>query len=259
MSREIRHAYAASTLNRSRVEITTNHHNDTDLVSYRLNNLMTRKHAATRKFGFTLAEVLITLGIIGVVAALTMPILIKNYQKHVLMTQIKKTVTTLQNGIKLVLLSENADEICNTSYADCIYRSGHTGYSESLDIYPDFNKMAEFLKFEKAYEDWKLPFVGTIPSDSYYVLKSGAYVISAPQAAYKMIFNIDVNGSKGPNRFGYDIFEIDFSQFGSVDCNSLDPQDLKYYCSGSPIQKEDELGRACCICYFMQNGWKMNY
>ena len=35
------------------------------------------------KFGFTLAEVLITLGIIGVVAALTLPSLVTNYQKQV--------------------------------------------------------------------------------------------------------------------------------------------------------------------------------
>lgn len=34
------------------------------------------------KKGFTLAEVLITLGIIGVVAALTMPSIIANYQKR---------------------------------------------------------------------------------------------------------------------------------------------------------------------------------
>ena len=33
------------------------------------------------KKGFTLAEVLITLGIIGVVAALTMPALINSYEK----------------------------------------------------------------------------------------------------------------------------------------------------------------------------------
>ena len=35
-----------------------------------------------KKRAFTLAEVLITLGIIGIVAALTMPTLIGNYQKN---------------------------------------------------------------------------------------------------------------------------------------------------------------------------------
>ncbi len=43
-----------------------------------------------KNFGFTLAEVLITLGIIGVIAALTLPNLIANYQKKVWATQLKK-------------------------------------------------------------------------------------------------------------------------------------------------------------------------
>ena len=36
-----------------------------------------------KRFAFTLAEVLITLAIIGVVAAMTMPVLIGKYQEHV--------------------------------------------------------------------------------------------------------------------------------------------------------------------------------
>ena len=45
---------------------------------------------------FTLAEVLITLGIIGVVAAMTMPALIANHRKTVLKTQFKKAYSELQ-------------------------------------------------------------------------------------------------------------------------------------------------------------------
>ncbi len=50
--------------------------------------------------GFTLAEVLITLGVIGLVAALTMPSLIAHYQKKVLVTQIKKAYSTLNEGFR---------------------------------------------------------------------------------------------------------------------------------------------------------------
>ncbi len=56
-----------------------------NLVPYSPITLLPSKKAA-----FTLAEVLITLGIIGVVAALTMPNLIANYQKKVWTTQFKK-------------------------------------------------------------------------------------------------------------------------------------------------------------------------
>lgn len=51
--------------------------------------------------GFTLAEVLITLGIIGVVAAITIPSLISNYQKKSTVTQLKKTYATISNAIRL--------------------------------------------------------------------------------------------------------------------------------------------------------------
>ena len=48
-----------------------------------------------KKFAFTLAEVLITLGIIGVVAAMTMPSLIANYQEKQRVSQLWRT--TLKN------------------------------------------------------------------------------------------------------------------------------------------------------------------
>lgn len=48
---------------------------------------------------FTLAEVLITLGIIGVVAAMTLPSLVANYKNKVLANQTKKTYSTLLNAM----------------------------------------------------------------------------------------------------------------------------------------------------------------
>ena len=45
--------------------------------------------------GFTLAEVLITLGIIGIVAALTIPTLISKYQERVTITRLKESYSML--------------------------------------------------------------------------------------------------------------------------------------------------------------------
>ena len=50
--------------------------------------------------GFTLAEILITLGIIGVVALLTVPTLINNVQKQQYASNFKKTAATLGNAGK---------------------------------------------------------------------------------------------------------------------------------------------------------------
>lgn len=55
--------------------------------------------------GFTLAEVLITLGIIGIIAAITIPALVEKHQKQVFVTKIKYTYTIVSNA----LLSAKAD------------------------------------------------------------------------------------------------------------------------------------------------------
>lgn len=54
-----------------------------------------------RKAAFTLAEVLITLGIIGVVAAITLPTINQNRQDNELITQTKKVYADINNAILL--------------------------------------------------------------------------------------------------------------------------------------------------------------
>ena len=57
--------------------------------------------AIREKCAFTLAEVLITLGIIGVVAAMTIPTLMANVKAHQYSVKFKKTVSTLSNAAKM--------------------------------------------------------------------------------------------------------------------------------------------------------------
>lgn len=52
-----------------------------------------------RANGFTLAEVLITLGIIGIVAAMTLPTLVAKYQEKVLLTRVKRTYALIFSAI----------------------------------------------------------------------------------------------------------------------------------------------------------------
>lgn len=64
---------------------------------------MKKLRSAPPPEGFTLAEVLITLGIIGVVSALTIPTLISNHKKHVIETKLAKYYTNVNQAF---LLSE---------------------------------------------------------------------------------------------------------------------------------------------------------
>ena len=63
------------------------------------------------KAAFTLAEVLITLGIIGVVAAMTMPTIVANYQSKMFATKLKHAHSLLQNALNLYKAKNNCDNL----------------------------------------------------------------------------------------------------------------------------------------------------
>jgi prepilin-type N-terminal cleavage/methylation domain-containing protein len=68
-----------------------------------------------KKSGFTLAEVLITLGIIGTVAAMTIPTLMMNYQKQVWESKLKKIYSITTNACERMLIEENVSRVNETA------------------------------------------------------------------------------------------------------------------------------------------------
>jgi len=72
------------------------------LLPYFPISLFPSKHAA-----FTLAEVLITLGIIGVVAAMTLPALIQNYKDNELASRTRKTVSVINQAVQMAQVANN--------------------------------------------------------------------------------------------------------------------------------------------------------
>lgn len=85
--------------------------------------IRTNKRLCTVR-GFTLAETLITLGIIGVVAALTLPSLIQNYKKKLVETKLKETYSILSQMMQSSI-AENGESI-NWKYA----KMGDDSYTE---------------------------------------------------------------------------------------------------------------------------------
>lgn len=63
------------------------------------------------KKAFTLAEVLITLGIIGVVAAMTLPTINAKYKEKVMVTQLKKTYSEFENALKMYAAQNGCSDI----------------------------------------------------------------------------------------------------------------------------------------------------
>jgi len=81
-----------------------------------------------KKKGFTLAEVLITLGIIGVVAAMTLPTIVANYQKQATVGKIKKFYTNMNQ----VYLRAQAD---NGEYSTWSYNNVEDYYNKYIKPY----------------------------------------------------------------------------------------------------------------------------
>ena len=81
-------------------------------------------HFSRKRTAFTLAEVLITLGIIGIVAAITLPTIINNYRVKVLENQFRKADSLLQQAFRKSVneLGLFIDELKTLSYVMEIIR-----------------------------------------------------------------------------------------------------------------------------------------
>ena len=101
------------------------------------------KASRSARFGFTLAEVLITLGIIGVVAAMTMPVLINNVQARVKAKRI-----------------ENIKQKLSKATDKMAVQSGMTDYGDTLAFVTELNKHMKLAKIcDNAHiaECWPVP------------------------------------------------------------------------------------------------------
>lgn len=165
------------------------------------------------KRGFTLAEVLITLGIIGVVAALTLPILINTYEKQVTISRLKQTYSILHQAI---LLSEN--ENGDMKYWDySADTSGTRFFNQYLKPY-----ITGVEKVSREMQLWK-KLDGTIDMSGSAMYSKPRYKL--PNGTFITVYNVrmpgtdlhnyyrtnawiivDINGFQGPNRSGRDVF-----------------------------------------------------
>src|SRR5574344_1269594 len=93
-----------------------------------MSDLSEIKQNPRRKVAFTLAEVLITLGIIGVVAALTLPSLIENHNKKVWVTALQKNYSIWEQGFQKMKADDGVQNLDDTTAfssmsGDCRFNS----------------------------------------------------------------------------------------------------------------------------------------
>ena len=175
---------------------------------------------AAKRAAFTLAEVLITLGIIGVVAALTLPTLIQNHQKQVYVTQLKKAYSNISNALSQVVNDEGGVDWDQACIVTTIF-----DYDEKTNINECLHKVAKQMKALniKDYgvtcsDDWcKYGYdVDNDISTSTTLANDATGMFTTPDGMLYMFpcWNltnvvVDVNSiSKSPNQPGRDIFEF---------------------------------------------------
>ena len=176
------------------------------------------------KKAFTLAEVLFTLAIIGIVAAMTIPTLVQNYQKKVISAKLKKFVSTFNQAYKMAIVSYG-DPIY---WEECTIESNKANCSTS-DIsgdVPSLQKIFSSMKVTDASgnipDSYKQDFADSFDEihgtnyninslKSFWQLSDGSLIFKLSSLKntggdFLTEFMVDVNGTSKPNRLGKDIF-----------------------------------------------------
>lgn len=243
------------------------------------------------KKGFTLAEVLITLMIVGVVAAITMPSLSTNVNKQSIGPSLAKAYNTLSNANEMLLLDYSANRLTDViasekkeeneaaaaTYIRLLkkYAKIHTSNMVDTPNHTNYNNT----------KDWKgilgipCPLFLFASDDGiiFYPYPTFSQTMKDAPKPYTgdyMILHVDINGNAKPNAMGKDMFVFAIDDNGTVipyggsawnDYCGKDASDDplymdsdNYYCYVENGKTKVGTGETCAG-YIADNGWKVKY
>lgn len=217
-----------------------------------------------RKFGFTLAEVLITLGIIGVVASLTLPTLNQKLEDQRNMSSLKKAYSILQQATNLAISEHEGPEYWGM--VDDNVESVTNVYNY---FKPYFNMMRECPNQPGCWAYPTKQLNGTVywsaHSTSWYqyafTLADGInvlidiYPVSQITSNFGIdesmdcaVFWVDINADKLPNQIGRDIFAFVVTRRGLQPAGLKNTNDCKPSGNGWS-----------CVSQIIRDGWTIKY
>lgn len=171
---------------------------------------------------FTLAEVLVTLGIIGVVSAMTVPTLMQNYQKKSYVTQLHKVYNEAQQVALQYITDNNAINLTEAGL------NSQDKVNEFVSKYFKIvqtceNQLTPCFANEYRYINGNVVSGHTVTINSY-VIASGASIRAMYAKENQKVINllVDTNGQKGPNILGRDAFFMAIYNNGIIDTKSSD-------------------------------------
>lgn len=224
------------------------------------------------KAGFTLAEVLITLGIIGVVAAMTIPTLMTAYQKKQTVTRLKRAYSIVQQSIRLSEDENGEVESWNTKLNGeqffKTYLANHIKYLDKYTSQELWNKAPRKNLNGSNYGG--TTYMAGSTTTAHFTLLDGSMVsMNMNQADENGIWvGIDINGLAKPNTIGKDTFLFFFSsKYGLRPLGDAGTPDQWSY--GTYLRKnvgpKGSNYNACkpngsgywCAALIMNDGWEM--
>lgn len=211
------------------------------------------------KFGFTLAEILITLGIIGVVAALTIPTLVKNYQEQVYLNQFKNVYTNISQAYQQAVTDtgSNADtwtaeDAYNNLKAtlkvakDCGFNTPCAGANNGNIKSLAGDTTFVWMKYHLTLADGS-------------TIRFGAYTTDDNKNAIEL--QVNTNGTKPPNQLGYDYFFLSLHTKNNAPVTGYYQNGWArkiWYCDKEPYPGSGWYRGGACS-YWILKHWNMDY
>lgn len=178
------------------------------------------------KQAFTLAEVLITLGIIGIVASMTIPVLMQKNQEQVTVAKVKKFYSIMNQALLFAI--KDYGYVNEWTFIDPEEEEGKKPKSSDRFV----NYIKPYLKISKdcggksgciaplSYKQLNNNLWGNYDSNQWYykmILIDGSYLwirtnsteCNTSDAGTKNVCGIiwtDINGKQAPNTIGKDVF-----------------------------------------------------
>ena len=194
---------------------------------------------------FTLAEVLITLTIIGFVAAMTVPILTANHKRIEYATKLKKFYNIINEAI----------EMAETDFDAPASRWSFDNGSDFFNTY-----LRDYIKHTRVCTDNSCPVMqGTVNGVAFPIiyLDDGTRfkIFGSPRS-----IDFDVNGDKGPNEFNSDIYTFNLVTDGNITKVGANPEDEL----DSRSDLREECANRCsvssrntsCLSLIINDGWE---
>ena len=217
-------------------------------------NINTKLEVNMKK-AFTLSEVLITLGVIGIVAAMTLPAVINNSRNKQLEAGLKRSYSVLGQALNMYQ-AETGERVLPEKeiilndilkkYLNVIDDCGNFRNPEGVVFHSKCLQLGSKNTVYRTYSGELITSPGYF-DDGQFVLNDGSLVlVENPVHLNRMYISVDVNGlNKNPNRFGHDLFMFQIDKKGMLlpmGVKGTDYTDEAKYCSVSSNEQYNGAG-----------------